>query len=240
MTDQEMFESLLQYDNVEQLHTATAGIVKQLGYDHFIYAVRVSIPLSQPFQFVFNGYPKEWWNRYSDAGYQRIDPVVRHSTKRAIPIIWDDKVFSTPEAAKLWSEAKDFGLKSGVTLPVHTPGCEWGLLSLASDIEAGRAREHICESLGKAHLMTCYLHEVINKLVVSNNVLPLKRIELSEREKECLLWAAEGKTSWEIANIIHISERTVIFHIQNASSKMGVSNRPHAVARALSMGLVSP
>ena len=168
------FEPLLNCQSVEELHTATAGIIKQLGYERFIYAVRVSVPLSQPFQFVFHTYPKEWWNRYCDAGYQSVDPVVLHSAKRAIPIIWDDEVFSATKAAKLWSEAKDCGLKSGVTLPVHTPGCEWGLLSLASDIEASKAMKNISGSLAEAQLMTCYLHEVVSRLVVSNSVLPEK------------------------------------------------------------------
>jgi DNA-binding CsgD family transcriptional regulator len=68
----------------------------------------------------------------------------------------------------------------------------------------------------------------------------LKKIHLTEREKECLLWAAEGKTGWEIATIVNISERTVTFHLQNAAQKMGVVNRQQAISRALSMGLIEP
>jgi DNA-binding CsgD family transcriptional regulator len=68
----------------------------------------------------------------------------------------------------------------------------------------------------------------------------LKKINLTEREKECLLWAAEGKTGWEIANIIRISERTVTFHLQNAVQKLGVVNRQQAISRALSLRLIEP
>jgi DNA-binding CsgD family transcriptional regulator len=76
--------------------------------------------------------------------------------------------------------------------------------------------------------------------VLSKGPVPLKKINLTEREKECLLWAAEGKTGWEIANIVSISERTVTFHLQNASQKLGVVNRRQAISRALSMGLIEP
>jgi LuxR family transcriptional activator of bioluminescence operon len=65
-------------------------------------------------------------------------------------------------------------------------------------------------------------------------------IHLTDREKECLLWAAEGKTSWEASQILGISERTVIFHLQNASDKLGVNNRQQAVARAIAMGMILP
>ena len=60
------------------------------------------------------------------------------------------------------------------------------------------------------------------------------------REAEALLWTAEGKTSHDIALILGVSERTVVFHLQNVARKLNVSNRTHAVARAISLGLINP
>ena len=61
---------------------------------------------------------------------------------------------------------------------------------------------------------------------------------LTLREKECLTWAAAGKSSWDIANIVALSERTVNFHIGNVIKKLDVSSRSQAVARALAVGLI--
>ncbi|WP_437570306.1 helix-turn-helix domain-containing protein [Sorangium sp. So ce542] len=47
-----------------------------------------------------------------------------------------------------------------------------------------------------------------------------------------------GKTSWEIGVNLAMSERTVNFHLHNASAKLGVSNRQHAVAKAMLLGLL--
>ncbi len=94
--------------------------------------------------------------------------------------------------------------------------------------------------MGKAQLLGCYLHEAVQRIVLSKGPVALKSVNLTDREKECLLWAAEGKTGWEIANIVNISERTVTFHLQNAAHKMGVVNRQQAISRALSMGLIEP
>jgi DNA-binding CsgD family transcriptional regulator len=55
-----------------------------------------------------------------------------------------------------------------------------------------------------------------------------------------LLWAADGKTTWEISQILGVSGRTVIFHFQNAADKLKVANRQQAVARAVAIGLISP
>ena len=65
-------------------------------------------------------------------------------------------------------------------------------------------------------------------------------VELSEREKSCLGWTALGKSSWEIGQILSISENTVTFHIKNAMRKLGVSNRTVAVVNAIRLGLIAP
>ncbi|MGE4280236.1 MAG: helix-turn-helix transcriptional regulator [Magnetospirillum sp.] len=62
---------------------------------------------------------------------------------------------------------------------------------------------------------------------------------LSKRETECLSWFANGKTAWETAQILDISESTVIFHIENAKKKLGATNVTHAVAIAVTKGWVA-
>jgi LuxR family quorum sensing-dependent transcriptional regulator len=52
---------------------------------------------------------------------------------------------------------------------------------------------------------------------------------LSRREREVLTWVATGKTAWEIGEVLHISKRTVEWHLQHAAQKLGASNRMHAV-----------
>ena len=58
-------------------------------------------------------------------------------------------------------------------------------------------------------------------------------------EIECLRWAAEGKTGWEIGKLLGISERTVVFHVENAARKLGVFGRRQAVARAIALQLIT-
>jgi LuxR family quorum-sensing system transcriptional regulator CciR len=63
---------------------------------------------------------------------------------------------------------------------------------------------------------------------------------LSDREKECLGWAAAGKSSWDIAVILSISENTVNFHVKNAMKKLGAARRTLAVVKAINLGLIDP
>jgi DNA-binding CsgD family transcriptional regulator len=65
-------------------------------------------------------------------------------------------------------------------------------------------------------------------------------LSLTPREAEILTWIARGKSSWEVSQILSVSERTVLFHIDNAKKKMGVSSRTHLVVKAAMEGLIQP
>ncbi len=62
---------------------------------------------------------------------------------------------------------------------------------------------------------------------------------LSPREREVLQWCAQGKTSWEIALILGITERTVNFHIYQAADKLGTRGRSATCMHAMLGGLIS-
>ena len=56
---------------------------------------------------------------------------------------------------------------------------------------------------------------------------------ITQRECECLSWAALGKTASEIAEILSVSEHTIHFHTKNAINKLDAANKTHAVVIAL-------
>ena len=59
---------------------------------------------------------------------------------------------------------------------------------------------------------------------------------LSDRERQVLRQAAEGSTSAEIANTLHLSEGTVRNYLSEAISKLGASNRVEAARLARMKG----
>ena len=67
-----------------------------------------------------------------------------------------------------------------------------------------------------------------------------KLVELNEREVETLTWAARGKTSAEIAQILGLTKRTVDFHVDNARIKLGATTRIQAAIKAVTGRLIEP
>ena len=61
---------------------------------------------------------------------------------------------------------------------------------------------------------------------------------VTARERDCLAWAAEGKTDWEIAAILGISVSTVRKHLASTREKLEAVNKYHAVALGIRSGLL--
>lgn len=61
---------------------------------------------------------------------------------------------------------------------------------------------------------------------------------LSDRERECLFWVSEGKTSDEVALILDVSANTVNSYVAHAIHKLGARNRAMAIAAAIRRGII--
>lgn len=73
---------------------------------------------------------------------------------------------------------------------------------------------------------------------VARSAVRPKQIDLTEREVETLTWAARGKTSLEIAQILGLTKRTVDFHIDNARIKLNAATRMQAAVKAATGQLI--
>ena len=67
----------------------------------------------------------------------------------------------------------------------------------------------------------------------------MDRTILTKREKEIFTLLVENKTTREIADELHISEKTVRNHISNTMQKLGVKGRAQAVVELLRMKIIT-
>ncbi len=238
----ELLQSFATADSVEGIHDTCAHLCEIFEFDFFLYGQRVPTSFVAPQIFIISGFPETWWQRYKEANHIEIDPTLAHCQQSLLPVSWSDLAARPDVSARerhFMMEAREHGLGCGITFPVHGAHGEKALLSL------GRYR---CPAAGDSgvdplvphlQLLAHHLHEAVRRTIEIEEIAT-DRPRLSARERECLLWAAEGKTAWETGQILGITERTAIFHLHNAAGKLNVSNRQHAVARAISLGLIVP
>ncbi|BCG76176.1 putative HTH-type transcriptional regulator y4qH [Mesorhizobium sp. 113-1-2] len=180
-------------------------------------------------------YPDEWQQRYFEMGYDRIDPIIKMSRKRASAFRWSEvynDIGTTEEERRLFDEAATCGLRSGISVPLHGSDASLAIMSFA---QLGG-----CEFQNKTitYLQLAALHF---HLKLENFADPIgfeKDPRLSSREKECILWTARGKSSREIGIILGITVNTVNFHIKSVFRKLDTSSRTVAAIKAINAGII--
>ncbi|WP_026354205.1 helix-turn-helix transcriptional regulator [Massilia niastensis] len=211
------------------------------GFDRVLYGVVGSRHTRFESAFLRSNYSPEWRERYDRNGFAYVDPTVGHCLASTLPIVWEPGTFAEPAQQALYEEASAHGIRSGVTLPVHGPQGEFGVLSFACDVQAGAAfRREVGHALAGLSLIRDYAFASSGQFREQGARQESSAPRLTRRELEVLQWVTVGKSSWEIARITNCSEATVNFHLANVRQKFGVNTRQQAVVKAIGLGLISP
>lgn len=237
-----LLDALEQAESIQDLQDCCERFCEVCRAPWYLMATIAGKSFAAPDIEVFCNYPRAWFDAYKAENKKKDDPVVRYVLKKNRPIIWS-QLMEMPEYRgdinlELMQQAAEHGLANGITVPIRSAEGELGIFSLAIDNNGPEGIARLEAALPLVHTFATALCEHFIRICKQDAPAPGK--PLTERQIECLFWAAEGKTTWEIAQIMSIKERTVEFHLQNSVEKLQASNRQHAVSIAIKMGLVGP
>lgn len=207
--------------------------------DHFVYASRGIDPGGTARIRIVNGYDPLWREAYLERDYISCDPTVAHCLKDTRPLFWEclDMKNAGQREQELMEESKSYALRIGMSVPIHGAG-DFGIMSVTSTSEDNEAISNRKKIAPYVTFLASHVHEAARRIGMHGGFEKDQVPSLTSREIECLRWAAAGKTSWETSVILSISERTVVFHLRNATSKLGARTKPQAVARAHALGVL--
>jgi|HubBroStandDraft_1064217.scaffolds.fasta_scaffold187078_2 LuxR family quorum-sensing system transcriptional regulator SolR len=231
------FEPIQRANTGEELRREMERFAKQMGFDRYVYALKITAPSLIPQEYLLSGYPEGWVNRYVSRGYFKIDPIVRQCEHSTLPVLWDEHMVAETDVSEFWEEAHSFGLRAGLSFTVREQPGVTGILSLSRDQSIDLEEPELAAIIGRAQVFASVLHYAVARIDLPR-LIPQARIPLTARERECIKWAADGKTAWEIGKILGITERTAIFHTNNITRKLGAVNKTQAIVRALALNLV--
>jgi DNA-binding CsgD family transcriptional regulator len=232
------YDALQHAEDSQQLRVEMQKFTSQMGFEHYTYALTINAPSLKAQQYLINGFPQKWFDRYISNGYFKVDPVIAHAQGGTLPALWTDETFHDGTSAQFWEEAYAFGLETGLTFAVHEQPGVTGIFSLARDKALDLSPPLALAALvGRAQMFASLLHQAVSRIALPA-LIPEQTVSLTARERECLKWSAEGKTAWEMAQILNISERTAVFHINNVVQKLGATNKTQAIVRAVALKLV--
>jgi len=230
-------------NDLSDIKTILVKIRENLGFSNISYVIKCPETFTRSLEFFIGDYPSEWIERYGKQGFVNIDPVAIHCFNLQTPYHWMH-LNEHPKGIvhQFFGEAAEFKLCDGISIGMPRFDGKTGLISLASDKRMDKNSAQQRHAVIYLNALQPFIYERIRQLMEQSqqHLQSTVNIQLTEREKTCLLWVAEGKTAHEIAAILSVSEATVVFHLKNSIQKLNVTNRSQAIAKAILLGLITP
>ncbi|MBO4225297.1 autoinducer binding domain-containing protein [Bradyrhizobium neotropicale] len=234
---QEFVDAIQTATNADSFERVASRLTNRLGFQRFAY-----LCLNGETPVLISSYPKSWTGRYFQLEYQQLDPVVRRARLEHTLFSWGGES-SAPagnrEQRRFFDEAATFGIRSGITVPIRGGFGRMAAFTLATGDREVQPERLIADWKDVVQLAGLYFHtHVTVRLDLSPKAQPLGG-DLTQRERQCLAWTAQGKTVADIAVLVGVAPRTVVFHLDNARRKLGAASIAQCVAEALRRGLLS-
>lgn len=133
--------------------------------------------------------------------------------------------------------AEEYGIgKHGIAFPIHEPGFGQAIFSVNVGCDDQRWIKIRNKLVNVFHLFAHYFHLRMKDVIAATPIT--STFDLSRREREVLLWAASGKTAWETASLIGVSESAIRLYTANAMTKLRAHTKTQAVAIAVKNGIL--
>ncbi|MDK3019789.1 helix-turn-helix transcriptional regulator [Pseudodonghicola flavimaris] len=209
--------------------------LEPIGLKRFSYAAfsGAGEAASENFFKLETNYHIDWATRYQGLHYDQIDPVIEVARASRAPFLWGAGSFLKQfrkRQRQVFHEASEFGIAHGVSIPINGRlGLE--LVTFTAE-NRGVVRQAFAEHGGKLIVAGYHIADALNALDPVPEAAG-EKTPLTPRERESLIWVAEGLTSQEIAEKMNISASAVNYHLNNAGQKLSARNRHHAALLAL-------
>lgn len=218
-------------ESMEDLRTALNRIIQNYGFSSFTFIDAGQPNLDVPY---YTGTHRPAWERtYLQNDFVHIDPALARVRRSNTPFRWSELKLpkaitrKRPPEVRMMDAAREFGFKEGFVVPFHYRD-RLGAIHSSSTVFFWEDEPKWFDSLFSRHshelhlIMIYWVQRAID--VVRTTERGAKSIfrhdeasgivRLTQREREAMSWAAQGKTVQDTAEILHLSSETVESYIK--------------------------
>ncbi len=227
-----------------ELIQCCTDIADSIGVSYFSHGLMWLDGFHQPKFKIISNYKQDWLAEYDELNYYQVDPRAKQCMHSITPVYWDtEKPFLDklePGAREMMENAHEHQVYSGVTAPIFGYQDIKGAFSFGymTGSSLSKQRQHLTLISPLLNSLGVFVHQaVIRCLKLDTDPL---NDALTEREKDCLSWVADGKTMSEIASSLCLSESTIKYHLKHAMIKLDARNTAQALSIAILKGYIQP
>lgn len=227
---------LFQATDWDQLVNFSRQLLARLHIHDFMLRMKISDKNGSVHSHIFGSLPQRLIDLFHAHNKDDHDPIMSHVVKSGLPLEWQiDPLCQANESECRYKLLRTYGITSGISMAArseHSFSCIDFYSNDLTTITFGK------KFPGDLFLFSSYLDEATRSLWAGK--IPKQAQLLTVRERECLVWSAQGKTANEIGTILSISQHTVYFHLKKVAAKLNVYGTRHAITRATELGLIKP
>jgi DNA-binding CsgD family transcriptional regulator len=231
------FSEVLKSRNRDEFQGEIVSFTRRLGFDNFSAMVVIDHMLGEAEFITVDNTPRAYRESFQNPQNGRRDPVMQHCKRQSVPIIWDQATYVSRGLGEKWEEQARFGISNGIALALHMPEGRHFFLGVERDQPVPADPAELTRVVADLQLFAVHAQDAALRILVPGPADP-SLPSLTPRELEALRWTMEGKTAWEVGDVLGISERTAVLHVSNATHKLGCVNKHQAVLKALRLGLL--
>lgn len=237
MLSQQQLIELGLAEDLDSLNRHLVGAAEQLGFG-LVLAVLIRGTLRSGHAWVksIGNTPAGFLEAQRSLDDTLRDPVMTALQRGTAPVLYDQAFYAESGAGDLWDAQAPFDYRTGVACVVHEAShAEQFMLgidraaALPNDL-VGRTR-----LMANMQLLTVYAQSAMQRICTP---APSGAPVLADDELECLRWAKDAYTVWQIGDKLAISSVQVQRHQRTAARKLGASSVQGAVLRCIEGGLI--
>lgn len=227
----DFFTGLNNAVDMQDVLDITLKTIKPFGFEFCGWRSKLPLPLSRR-KFSTLRANEDKVSAQEDNGFYDEAPVPKHCAQSTEPISWrgtteDPTFLKAPNIIEEYYGSGHFG---GWAQSIIESKNMFSMLLVDSSV--------ILEQKDIDHVDLKMQFVAIAVLSKMNQFRLQPNVTLSEREKEVLRWSGDGKTGWDISQILNLSQSTINFHIRNAMFKLNAPNKTSAIVKAIYLNLL--
>ena len=236
---QPRYLSVLESQTPAQFRDRVIRFGRSLGFDTVNAMIVLDHSLTNTEFLGVDNTPEGYVQAHADHDLGRRDPVMQHCKRASVPIIWDQSTYVAHGQGPIWEEQALYGFCTGVALAMHLPGDRHFFIGVDRDRALPEGAKAMTRIVADLQLFAVHAQEAAFRIFAPEIRSDSESPRLTARELEALRWTMDGKLAWEVGEAMNISERTAVFHLQNAVRKLRCRSKHQAVLKALRMGLLA-
>ena len=229
--------SVLEARSRDEFRSEVVRFSQRLGFNTVSAITVIDNPLAEPEFIAVDNAPAAFREVLQDLASGRRDPVMQHCKMQSVPIIWNQETYTARGLGDMWESQAQFGYRTGVCLALHMPEGRHFVLGVDREQPMPKDPIEMTRMVADLQLFAVHAQDAALRILVPASAQP-ERPALTPRELESLRWTMDGKKAWEVGECMGISERTAALHINNATHKLGCTDKHQAVLKALRLGLI--